>query len=410
MDVLYLVCCGLDVHKASVTACLRSPGDGPQRRQEVRTFGTTTRELLRLVDWLTAAGCTHVAMESTGIYWRPVYNLLEGHVELFLVNAQHVKMVPGRKTDVRDSEWLAQLLELGLLRRSFVPPAAQRELRDVVRYRKRLIEDRAREANRVEKVLETANIKLASVVTDVLGVSARAMLKALIAGDHRPEALAELAQRRMRRKRAALGEALTGRVSAHHRFMLEQLLRHVEFLDEAIATCDRHIAALTAADADALARLDTIPGVARRTAEVIAAELGCDMTRFPTAGHAASWAGLCPGNNESAGKRLSGRTRFANRTLRAALVESARGAVRKRDCYLAAQYRRLVKRRGDKKAIVAVAHSILVIAYHVLRNGQSYRELGGHYFDRLNTERLTRYHTKRLAALGYTVTLAKHAA
>jgi transposase len=410
MDVLYTVCCGLDVHKASVTACLRAPGDGAQRRQEVRTFGTTTRELLQLVDWLTAAGCTHVAMESTGVYWRPIYNLLEGHVELFLVNAQHVKMVPGRKTDVRDSEWLAQLLELGLLRRSFVPPAAQRELRDVVRYRKRLIEDRAREANRVQKVLETANIKLASVVTDVLGVSARAMLKALIAGTGTPDEVAELAQRRMRRKRAALGEALTGRVTAHHRFLLAQLLHHVEFLDDAIATCDRHIATLTAADADALARLDTIPGVARRTAEVIAAELGCDMTRFPTAGHAASWAGLCPGNNESAGKRLSGRTRFANRTLRAALVESARGAVRKRDCYLAAQYRRLVKRRGDKKAIVAVAHSLLVIAYHVLRNGQSYRELGGHYFDRLNTERLTRYHTKRLAALGYTVTLAKVAA
>jgi transposase len=410
MDVLYAVCCGLDVHKASVTACLRSPGDGPQRRQEVRTFGTTTRELLRLVDWLTAAECTHVAMESTGVYWRPVYNLLEGSVELFLVNAQHVKMVPGRKTDVRDSEWLAQLLEFGLLRRSFVPPPAQRELRDVVRYRKRLIEDRAREANRVQKVLETANIKLGSVVTDVLGVSARAMLKALIAGTGTPDELAELAQRRMRRKRAALGEALTGRVSAHHRFMLAQLLHHVEFLDDAIATCDRHITTLTAADADALARLDTIPGVARRTAEVIAAELGCDMTRFPTAGHAASWTGLCPGNHESAGKRLSGRTRFANRTLRAALVESARGAIRKRDCYLAAQYRRLVKRRGDKKAVVAVAHSILVIAYHVLRNGQSYRELGGHYFDRLNTERLTRYHTKRLAALGYTVTLAKHAA
>jgi transposase len=291
MDVLYAVCCGLDVHKASVTACLRSPGAGTQRRQEVRTFGTTTRELLRLEDWLTTAGCTHVAMESTGVYWRPVYNLLEGPFELLLVNAQHVKMVPGRKTDVRDSEWLAQLLELGLLRRSFVPPATQRELRDVVRYRKRLIEDRAREANRVQKVLETANIKLASVVTDVLGVSARAMLKALIAGTGTPAELAELAQRRMRRKRAALGEALTGRVTAHHRFMLENLLRHIEFLDEAIATSDRHIERLTAPQAAALARLDTIPGVARRTAEVIAAELGCDMTRFPTAGHAASWAG-----------------------------------------------------------------------------------------------------------------------
>jgi transposase len=404
MEVLYAVCCGLDVHKASVTACLRSPGDGARRRQEVRTFGTTTRELLRLVDWLTTAGCTHVAMESTGVYWRPVYNLLEGGFELFLVNAHHVKAVPGRKTDVRDSEWLAQLLELGLLRGSFVPPAAQRELRDVVRYRKRLIEDRAREANRVQKVLETANIKLASVVTDVLGVSARAMLKALIAGTGTPDELAALAQRRMRRKRAALGEALTGRVTAHHRFMLENLLRHIEFLDDAIATFDRHVERLTAPQAEALARLDTIPGVARRTAEVIAAELGCDMTRFPTAGQAASWAGLCPGNHESAGKRLSGRTRFANRSLRQALVESARGAVHKRDSYLAAQYRRLVKRRGDKKAIVAVAHSILVIAYHVLRDGQSYREVGGDYFERLNADRLTRYHTKRLAALGYAVT------
>jgi transposase len=410
MEVLYAVCCGLDVHKASVTACLRSPGDGARRRQEVRTFGTTTRELLRLVDWLTTAGCTHVAMESTGVYWRPVYNLLEGGFELFLVNAHHVKAVPGRKTDVRDSEWLAQLLELGLLRGSFVPPAAQRELRDVVRYRKRLIEDRAREANRVQKVLETANIKLASVVTDVLGVSARAMLKALIAGTGTPDELAALAQRRMRRKRAALGEALTGRVTAHHRFMLENLLRHIEFLDDAIATFDRHVERLTAPQAEALARLDTIPGVARRTAEVIAAELGCDMTRFPTAGQAASWAGLCPGNHESAGKRLSGRTRFANRSLRQALVESARGAVHKRDSYLAAQYRRLVKRRGDTKAIVAVAHSILVIAYHVLRDGQSYREVGGDYFERLNADRLTRYHTKRLAALGYAVTLTKCAA
>jgi transposase len=410
MDVLYSICCGLDVHKASVTACLRSPGAGAPRHQEVRTFGTTTRALLQLVDWLTTAGCTHVAMESTGVYWRPVYNLLEGSVELFLVNAQHVKTVPGRKTDVRDSEWLAQLLELGLLRRSFVPPVAQRELRDVVRYRKRLIEDRAREANRVQKVLETANIKLASVVTDVLGVSARAMLKALIAGTGTPEELADLAQRRMRRKRAALGEALTGRVTAHHRFMLERLLRHIEFLDEAIATCDRHIERLTTPQATALAQLDSIPGVARRTAETIVAELGCDMTRFPTAGHAASWAGLCPGNHESAGKRLSGRTRFANRTLRAALVESARGAIRTRNCYLAAQYRRLVRRRGDKKAIVAVAHSLLVIAYHVLRDGHSYRELGGDYFDHLNADRLTRYHTKRLAALGYAVTLRKCAA
>jgi transposase len=282
-------------------------------------------------------------------------------------------------------------------------------LRDVVRYRKRLIEERARESNRVRNVLETANIKLGSVVTAVFGVSARAMLKALIAGAGTPEELAELAQRGVRRKRPALAEALTGRVTAHDRFLLAQVLRHIEFLDEAIATCDGRIATCTAAEADAVARLDTIPGVARRTAETIVAELGCDMSRFPAAGHAASRAGFCPGNRESAGKRLSGRTRFANRVLRQALVESARGAVCKRDCCLAAQYRRLVKRRGDKKAIVAVAHSILVIAYHVLHDGVAYRELGGDCFDHLQAQRLTRYHTQRLAALGYTVTLTKSA-
>jgi transposase len=260
MEVLYAVCCGLNVHKASVTACLRSLGDGPQRRQEVRTFGTTTRELLRLADWLTAAGCTHVAMESTGVYWRPVYNLLDGSFELAVVNTQHVKTVPGRKTDVRDSEWLAQLLELGLLRRNFVPPAAQRELRDVVRYRKRLIEERAREANRVLKVLETANIKLGSVVTDVLGVSARAMLKALITGEGAPEELAELAQRSLRRKRPALAEAVTGRVTTRHRFLLTQLLQPHRVPRRRHRDRRWAIATLTAAASDALARLDTIPG------------------------------------------------------------------------------------------------------------------------------------------------------
>src|SRR5262245_57290038 len=341
-------------------------------------------------------------MESTGVYWRPVYNLLEGSVELFLVNAQHVKTVPGRKTDVRDSEWLAQLLELGLLRRSFVPPAAQRELRDVVRYRKRLIEDRAREANRVQKVLETANIKLASVVTDVLGVSARAMLKALIAGTGTPEELADLAQRRMRRKRAAWGAGRPGRVPAHHGFMLDPRRGHRHLRSPHRAP--HHTAGRCACPA----RLDSRGRAPHGRDHRRRARLRHDA--LPHAGHAASWAGLCPGNHESAGKRLSGRTRFANRTLRAALVESARGAIRTRNCYLAAQYRRLVKRRGDKKAIVAVAHSILVIAYHVLRDSQSYRELGGDYFDHLNADRLTRYHTKRLAALGYAVTLTKCAA
>jgi transposase len=273
-----------------------------------------------------------------------------------------------------------------------------------------VIETRAREANRLQKTLETANIKLSSVVTDILGVSARGMIKALIAAEGSPDEIARLGQRALRHKRAELGAALTGRVTAHHRFMLAQLLRHIEFLDETIATYDRRIAELTTASGEVLARLDAIPGVGRRTAEVLVAERGTDMSRFPTAAHAASWAGLCPGNHESAGNRLSGRTRHGNPALRHALVESARGAVCKRDAYLAAQYRRLVKRRGDKKAIVAVAHSILVIAYHLLRDGQPYRELGGDFFDRLQADRLTRYHTKRLTALGYTVTLTKAAA
>ena len=313
--------------------------------------------------------------------------------------------MPGRKTDVRDSEWLAQLLELGLLRGSFVPPAAQRELRDVVRYRKWLIEERAREANGVLKVLETANIKLGSVVTNVLGVSARAMVKVLIAGTGAPDEWAELAKRSLRRKRPALAEALTGRVTAHHHFMLTQLLEHIEFLDARIATCDQRIATLTAAEADAVARLDTIPGVARRTAETIVAELGCDMTRFPTAGHAASWAGLCPGNHESAGKRKSGKTTKGSRYLRAALVQAAWAATHQKGTYLAAQYKRLVRRMGKKKALVAVGHSILVMVYHVLQTRTSYQELGGDYFDRRNVDRQRKRLIRQLESLGVKVTV-----
>ena len=311
MEVLYRVCCGLDVHKKSVVACLRFPGPKRRRAEEVRTFGTTTRELLRLADWLTAAECTHVAMESTGVYWRPVYQVLEGTFELLLVNAQHVKMVPGRKTDIKDCQWIAQLLEHGLLRSSFVPPAPLRELRELTRYRRQLIEEHTREVNRVQKVLETANIKLGDVASDVFGASGRAMLKALIAGERDAAKLADLARGLLRKKEAQLREALVGRVTDHHIFMLQGLLNHAEFLEQQIALFDARIEEETRPFATALERLDTITGVARRSAEQIVAELGDDMSRFPTSAHAASWTGICPGNNESAGKRKSGKTRKA---------------------------------------------------------------------------------------------------
>ena len=400
MEVLYPVCCGLDVHKRTVAACLRGPGPKATRAEEVRTFGTTTRELLRLADWLGAAGCTHVAMESTGVYWRPVYQILEGSFELLLVNAQHIKAVPGRKTDVKDCQWIARLLEHGLLRASFVPPPPVRELRELTRYRRQLVQERAREANRVQKVLETANIKLGNVATDVLGTSGRAMLKALIGGERNAEALAGLARGVLRKKAAALREALAGHVTDHHTFMLQGLLTHIEFLDQQIALFDARVEAQTRPLATAIQHLDTIPGVAQRSAEQMLAELGDDMSRFPTAAQAASWAGICPGNHESAGKRKSGKSRKGNRWLRATLIECARGAVRSRDSYLAAQYHRVARRRGDKKAIAAVAHSILVAVWHILRHGVPYRDPGRDHFDRLDRDRLVRYHTRRLAELG----------
>jgi transposase len=400
MRVCYSVCCGLDVHKKNVSACLRRAGPGGERITEVRTFRTTTRALIELADWLVAAGCTCAAMESTGIYWRPVYHMLEERMTVLLVNAAHVSKVPGRKTDVKDCEWLAELLEHGLLRGSFVPPRPQRELRELTRSRRQLVEIHSRMANRVQKVLETANIKLGDVATDVLGASGRAMLKALIAGERDPLALAALARGRLREKRAALADVLLGQFSDHHAFLVDRLLTQIEFLEAEIDAFDRRITAATTASATSLDRLDTIPGVARRSAEQIIAELGEDMQRFPSAAHAASWTGICPGNHESAGKRRQARTTKGNRWLRATLVECARGAVRKRDSYLAAQYHRLAKRRGDKKAIVAVAHSILVAAWHILHEGVEYRDLGTHHFDSLHRERLIRYYRRRLMDLG----------
>jgi transposase len=408
MQVLYERCCGLDVHKMTVAACVLVPGPGGAPRKEVRTFGTMTADLLALGDWLAGQGVTHVAMESTGVYWKPVWNLLEDRFELLLVNAAHVKAVPGRKTDVRDCEWLADLLRHGLLRGSFVPDRPQRELRELTRYRTTLVRERTAEVNRLQKTLEGGNVKLAGVASDVLGASARAMLEQLVAGATDAAALAELAQGKLREKIPQLQRALVGKVGAHQRFLVAQHLAHVDFLDEQIARVGAEIAerlrpfpALTAA----VELLDTIPGVGRRTAEILVAEIGADMARFPTARHLASWAGMCPGNNESAGKRRSGKTRKGDPWLRAALVEAAHAAARTKQTDLAAQYRRLIARRGKKKAAVAVGHSILVAVYHMLRAGTSYHDLGPAHFDERDRKAIEHRLVRRLEGLGYTVTL-----
>lgn len=436
MDLLYPHCAGLDVHKDTVVACIRhAQGAGPARSQ-VRTFATVTSALLALLDWLLAEGVSHVAMESTGVYWKPLFNLLEGPLAVILVNAQAVKQVPGRKTDVGDAAWLAQLLQHGLLRASFVPPLPIRELRDLTRQRTQLAAEKASAANRIQKVLEDANIKLASVATDVLGVSGRRMLRALIAGQNDAEALAELAQRRLRAKIPQLREALDGRVSDHHRFLLGLHLEHIEQLEKLMEQLTmriaRHldpppddgggegpgVAPASSADAsagadearpgpleDGVRRLMTIPGVGRQTAEVIVAEIGVDMTPFATAAKLASWAGLCPGNDQSAGKRRSSRIPFGNRWLRQALVQAAWSAGRSRGSYLSAQYRQLARRRGKKRAAVAVAHTLLVISYHLLKRGSRYQDLGASYLEQLAPERLTSQLVRRLERLGHKVTL-----
>jgi transposase len=397
--------CGLDVHKQTVAACVRVPASKGTRAQHVRTFGTTAAELLALRDWLEAHGVTHVAMESTGVYWKPIYYVLEERFACLVVNAAHVKQVPGRKTDIKDCEWIAQLLEHGLLRGSFVPPAPIRELRDLTRYRKVLIQDRTREANRLHKLLEDAGIKLASVATDVLGVSGRAMLDALVHGTTDPDVLAELARGKLRAKLPALRQALAGRFRPHHAFLVSQLLAHLDYLDEMITTLSERIEAAIAPFAEELARLDTIHGVARRTAEVLIAELGVDMRQFPSDRHLASWAGLCPGNNESAGKHKSGKTRRGNRWLRTALTEAALAAIRTSNSAFAARYRRIMRHRGHKKAVTAVAHTMLVTAYHLLARRTTYQELGADYFDRRHAERVTRRAVQALERQGYRVTL-----
>ena len=402
MEVCHRRCCGIDVHKDSLMVCLLIDHEPAV----VAEFGATTRELLRLSDWLAAQQVPIVAMESTGVYWKPVWNLLEEHFDLMLVNAQHIKQVPGRKTDVKDCQWIAQLLRHGLLKRSFVPDRPQRELRDLTRMRTTLVGERARVANRLQKLLEDANIKMGSVVTDILGTSSRQMLWALIEGKQTPRQMAEMARGAMRPKIAQLTIALEGKLHEHHRFMLTRLLHQAEHLEGEIEAFDVRLEEQMRPFDDALRRLDAIPGINTRAGQCIIAEIGIDMTRFATAHHLASWAGLCPGNNESAGKRRSGKTNFGNHNLKRMLVQVAWAAARTKKSYFHAQYRRLKSRRGHKKAVIAIAHSMLITAWHLLSRSSEYVDLTPSHFDNLRHDRLTRHLVSRLQHLGYEVALS----
>jgi len=405
MDVMFKFCAGLDVHKKIIVACvLLSSPEGLQRH--IQTFPTMLAGLEALAAWLSGFGVTHVAMESTGVYWKPVYNVLSAQFDVWIVNARDLHQVPGRKTDVKDAEWIAQLMRLGLLNRSFIPAVEQRDLRDLTRYRTRLTAERAAASNRLQKVMEDANIKLAAVATDSQGVSARAMLEALINGETDPAQLAELAKGRLRAKIPALEQALSGRVREHHRFMWREVLEHMDELNTRLLLLNERIRVLTAPYESIIERLAAIPGVDRYTAEVILAEIGPNVTPFPTAKHLASWACLCPGNNLSAGKRRSGKTRRGNNWLRTALVEAAWAASRRKDTYLGSQFHRLRARRGDKRAAVAVAHSILIVVYHLLAKPEVvFTELGGDYFLKRNPEQEQRRAVRKLEGLGFTVTL-----
>lgn len=405
MEVVFERCCGLDVHKATVVACLWMRDQDRKIHKEIQTFGTMMVDLLVLYDWLKAKEVTHIAMESTGVFWKPIYNLLEDDFQVLLVNAEHIKRVPGRKTDVTDCEWIADLLAHGLLKGSFIPPKPIRELRDLTRYRKSLIDERVREVNRLHKLLQTANLKLSSVASDVMGMSGRRMLEALLEGKTDPEVLADLARGKLRKKLPELKKALHGRFSTHHRFLLEHILGHLDFLDGTIEKISEEVAARTAPFDELIQLMDTIPGVDRKAAEGTIAEIGLDMERFPTHRHLASWTGLCPGNNESAGKRKKGKTRKGDLWFRRYAIEMALAASRTKGTYLNALYHRLVRRKGHKKAIVAVAHAILVIIYHVLKHTVPYRDLGADYFDKLNVTHIKRHHVRRLESLGFKVTL-----
>jgi transposase len=399
-------CAALDVHKAQVTVCARIFGSGGELEELIVEFSTMTADLLALRDWLRELGVTHVAMEATGVFWKPVYYVLEDDFELLLVNARHVKNVPGRKTDTSDAQWLCQLLECGLLSASFVPPKPIRELRDLTRYRKSLISERQREANRLHKLLEDAGIKLSCVATDVLGVSGREMLQALISGTRDPDLLAGLARGRLRAKLPALRQALVGNFKPHHALILSHILAHLDYLDDTIGSLTEEIERRLVPFAQKAENLATITGVAERVSQVILAELGPDMSRFPSDRHAASWTALCPGNNESAGKRRTGKTRKGNPHLRAALIEAANAAIRSKNTYLRAQYEQVKRRRGHKKAIVAVAHSILIAAYHILKDDVPYNDLGAdHFARRADPARMTKRLVAQLERLGHIVTL-----
>jgi transposase len=411
VEVIYERCAGLDVGKDEVVACIRVPDGAGGRRQEVHTYPTFSSGLESLAEWLQDHDVTQVVLEATGQYWKPIWYVLEERgLELLLVNARQVKILPGRKTDVGDAAWLCELLEHGLLRGSFVPPPAIRQLRDLTRYRKRLIQTHTAECQRIHKTLEDASIRLGSVAADVLGVSGRAMLRALLAGERDPEVLAELARGRLRNKLPELREALRGRFSAHHALLVRLALDHVEQLERSIAALDAEVDRVITPFAQARDRLDTITGVGKRAAECIIAEVGVDMSVFPTAGHLASWAGRCPGNNVTGGKRRSGRASKGNVWLGEVLVECAWAAARSRDTYLAAQFWRLARRIGKKKAAVAVGHSILVIAWHLLANDCDYADLGGDFFVRRDSDRARQRAVAQLQALGYRVTLEPLAA
>ena len=434
MEVIYTHCAGLDIHKKTVVVCCMTPGTKRAKETEIRTFGTMTADLLALSDWLLSKQISHVAMESTGEFWKPIYNLLEGNFELLVVNARHIKTVPGRKTDVKDAEWIAELLHHGLLRGSFIPPQGQRDLRDLTRQRTNLVRDRATMVNRLQKVLEWANIKLSSVASDVTGVSGRAMLEAIVAGQADPALLKELAKGRLRGKRDALEQALTGVVRDHHRFLIAQQLTQIDFIDEQISLFDAQIAQLmpalppddhgtTPTDEgkaaasvagasiqaltwdEAVVLLDTIPGVGQRSAEMILGEIGINMDRFPSEAHFSSWAKLCPGNNESAGKRYSAGIGHGNRWLQTTLVQVAWAAVKVKNSYYSAFYRRLAARRGAKRAIIAVAHHILIAIYHMLKKREPFKDLGANYFDERNKTQVVNRAKRRIENLGYQVTL-----
>ena len=405
MESVFACCAGLDVHKESVEACVRRIEPNGRVHSETRHWGTMTRDLREMADWLAAEGVTNVAMESTGVFWKPIFNILESRFTVILVNARHIKQVPGRKSDVRDCQWIAQLLQCGLLKASFIPPRSQRELRDLTRHRIQLVEEKTRTINRIQKVLEDANIKLASVASDLMGVSGRAMIQRLIEGETNPYKLADLAQRQLRGKIPELEKALEGRLTDHHRFLLKLLWKELTQQEELLAELDSKIEERTRPFAAEVERLDAIPGVDRRVAEVLLAEVGANVEPFRSDEHLCSWAGMCPGNEESAGKRRRTRITPGNRWLKQTLAQAAWAASHTKNTYLASRYRRLAGHRGKKRALIAVGHSMLVIFYHMIKSGANYAELGGDFFDRLEPGRLTRYYVKRLERLGHKVTL-----